>query len=256
MAPKNLHAVLESFYFDELDAPIVVDADAALQPDLRKAFLKRSAAAGLPDAVRREPGFRDFVKNLFELEDKELKPYFRDGVLVDTLKNGLAIYAKYGVDIVTENAEVIGANGVLIKNRDRGILEVLDEIKAIEKKVAALNAGLAGIRAGLDAGRRRQAREGRAAAERRERAERPQGGGHLPALAPGGAEKEPRPGREPHPAHRRRDRRLRRGDGEAERRAWPSWKGRRPSSTSRTRALERDKEAAAARERKTAAAAQ
>ncbi len=151
VAPKNLHSVLESFYFDELDAPIIVDAETILRPDLRKAFLKRSAAAVLPDAVRREPGFRHFVKELFELEDKELKPSFRDGVLVDTLKNGLAIYAKYGVDIVTENAEVIGAGGVLIKNRDRGILEVLDEIKAIEKKVAALNSGLAGIRAGLDA---------------------------------------------------------------------------------------------------------
>jgi chromosome segregation protein len=162
VAPKKLHAVLESFYFDELDAPIIADAEAALQPELRKAFLKRSAAAALPDAVRCEPGFRNFVKDLFELEDKELKPSFRDGVLVDTLKNGLAIYAKYGVDIVTENAEVIGAGGVLIKNRDRGILEVLDEIKAIEKQVAALNAGLAGIRAGLDeAGARRQEKAGR-----------------------------------------------------------------------------------------------
>jgi chromosome segregation protein len=151
VAPKQLHAALESFYFDELDAPIVTDPEAALQPDLRKAFLQRSAAPGLPEAIRREPGFKNFVKNLFELEDKELKPFFRDGVLVDSLKNGLALYAKYGVDVVTENAEVIGAGGVLIKNRDRGILEVLDEIKAIEKKVASLNQGLAGIRSRLDA---------------------------------------------------------------------------------------------------------
>ena len=90
------------------------------------------------------------MKNLFELEDKELKPFFRDGVLVDSLKNGLAIFSKYGVDIVTEQGEVIGANGVLIKNRERGILEVLDEIKAIDKKIAALDGGLAGIRANLD----------------------------------------------------------------------------------------------------------
>jgi chromosome segregation protein len=152
VAPKNLHAALESFYFDELDAPIVVDHEAALQPDLRKAFLKHSVAPVLPEAIRREPGFKNFVKNLFELEDKELKPFFRDGVLVDTLKNGIALYAKYGVDVVTENAEVIGSGGVLIKNRDRGILEVLDEIKAIEKKVAALNEGLSGIRTQLDSG--------------------------------------------------------------------------------------------------------
>jgi chromosome segregation protein len=150
VAPKKMHAVLESFYFDELDAPIVADSEAVLQPDLRKAFLKRAAAANLPEAVRAEAGFRDFVKNLFELEDKDLKPFFRDGVLADSLKNGLAIFAKYGVDIVTEQGEVIGANGVLIKNRERGILEVLDEIKAIDKKVGALEAGLAGIRTSLN----------------------------------------------------------------------------------------------------------
>ncbi len=150
-APKNLHAVLESFYFDELDAPILVDADAALDPRLRKAFLGRAGVPALPEAIRREPGFRRFVKELYELENRELKPGFRDGVLVDTLKNGLAIFAKYGVDVVTEDAEVIGANGVLVRNRDRGILEVLDEIKGIERQAAALRQGLAGIRAGLQA---------------------------------------------------------------------------------------------------------
>jgi chromosome segregation protein len=149
VAPKKLHAVLECFYFDELDAPIVADNEAALQADLRKAFLKRAAAAKLPETIRGEAGFRDFVKNLFELEDKEMKPFFRDGVLVDSLKNGLAIFSKYGVDIVTEQGEVIGANGVLIKNRERGILEVLDEIKAIDKKVVALNGELAGMRTNL-----------------------------------------------------------------------------------------------------------
>ena len=62
MAPKKLHAVLESFYFDELDAPIVADSEAALQPDLRKAFLKRAAAAksarGHPRRSRVQ-GFRE-----------------------------------------------------------------------------------------------------------------------------------------------------------------------------------------------------
>ena len=67
------------------------------------------------------------------------------------------------MDIVTEQGEVIGANGVLIKNRDRGILEVLDEIKAIDKKVAALQGGLAGIQASLRPAfpRRKQEKAGR-----------------------------------------------------------------------------------------------
>jgi len=150
VAPKKLHAALESFYFDELDAPILADNETALQPDLRKAFLKRPPAAGLPESIRREAGFKDFVKNLFELEDREMKKFFRDGVLVDSLKNGLAIFSKYAVDIVTEQGEVIGANGVLVKNRERGILEVLDEIKVIDNQITALNAGLAGMRANLE----------------------------------------------------------------------------------------------------------
>jgi chromosome segregation protein len=150
VAPKKLHTILESFYFEELDAPILAESEAALQPDLRKAFLKRAVAANPPAAIRGEVGFKDLVKNLFELENKEMKPFFRDGVLVDSLKNGLAIFSKYGVDIVTEQGEVISSNGVLIKNRERGILEVLDEIKAIDKKIVALDGGLAGIRTRLN----------------------------------------------------------------------------------------------------------
>jgi chromosome segregation protein len=149
VAPKNLHAALESFYFDELDAPILADPEAALQPELRKAFLGHHAAAGLPEAIRREVGFKDFVKDLFELETRDVKAFFRDGVLVDSLKNGLAIHAKYAVDVVTEQGEVIGANGLLIKNRERGILEVLDEIKAIDNRITDLTGGLPGLQADL-----------------------------------------------------------------------------------------------------------
>lgn len=167
VASKTLHPVLESFYFDELDAPILTDNESALQPDLRKAFLKRAAAANLPEAIRREAGFLNFVKELFELEDKELKPFFRDGVLVDSLANGLAIFFKYGVDIITREGEVIGRNGVLVKNRERGILEVLDEIKAIDKKITALDEGLAAMRAGRD----RSAGQEKEKASRLEKAE-------------------------------------------------------------------------------------
>ncbi len=249
VAPKTLHAVLESFYFDELDAPIVAEGEAALQPDLRKAFLKRAAAAKLPEAIRAETGFRDFVKNLFELEDRELKPYFRDGVLVDSLKNGLAIFVKYGVDIVTEQGEVIGANGVMIKNRDRGILEVLDEIKAIDKKVAALQGGLAGTRASLDllaaqemekAGLRQKAEAALNSHKEESIALR----SRLEAL-----KKNRDLGLQAHPGHRRRDRRPGRGDGKAKgapgragteegragQAAMKRWSGTRRTSAARAR---------------------
>ncbi|MBN2345349.1 MAG: chromosome segregation protein SMC [Candidatus Aminicenantes bacterium] len=166
-APRNLHTVLESFYFDELDAPVLRDEQDALRPDLHKAFVKRAPAPGLPASIRREPGFRNFVKELFDLDDKELKARFRDGVLVDTLKNGLALYARFGADVVTESGEVIGSHGVLIRNRDRGILEVLDEIKAIDKKVASLRGELESSLSGLEKAVARESEK----AERQRRAE-------------------------------------------------------------------------------------
>ena len=75
------------------------------------------------------------MKNLYELENRSLKTYFKDGILVDRLENGIRIFLKYGADVVTENGEIISRDGILIKHRDRGILEILEEIKEIDGKI-------------------------------------------------------------------------------------------------------------------------
>jgi chromosome segregation protein len=132
---KKYHRILENFYYEEMDAPLLVrDADA-LDPDIRKSLIKRENKSGFADAIRQEAGFGDFVKNLYELGDRSLKAYFKDGVLVDRLENGIRIFMKYGVDVVTENGEIISRDGILIKHRDRGILEIQEEIKEIDGKI-------------------------------------------------------------------------------------------------------------------------
>lgn len=135
---KKHHRILENFYYEEMDAPLLVRESDALNGDIRKSLIKREHKAHFAEPIARETGFRDFVKNLYELENHSLKAYFKDGVLVDNLENGIRIFLKYGVDVVTENAEIISRDGILIKNRDRGILEIQEEIKEIDGKIMGL----------------------------------------------------------------------------------------------------------------------
>lgn len=132
---KKHHRILENFYYEEMDAPLLVRESDALNGGIRKSLIKRENKAGFAEPIGREAGFRDFVKNLYELENRSLKAYFKDGVLVDNLENGIRIFLTYGVDVVTENAEIISRDGILIKNRDRGILEIQEEIKEIDGKI-------------------------------------------------------------------------------------------------------------------------
>ena len=132
---KKYHRILENFYYEEMDAPLLVRDTDALGPDIRKSLVKRENKSGFSEPIRQEAGFRDFVKNLYELGDRSLKGYFKDGILVDRLENGIRIFLKYGVDVVTENGEIISRDGILIKHRDRGILEIQEEIKEIDGKI-------------------------------------------------------------------------------------------------------------------------
>lgn len=134
-ADKKYHRLLENFYFDEMDAPVLNDAHQAETVQAGKFLVLRRDNGGLPAEIAQEPGFQGFVRDLFTLETAE-KECFRNGVLVDSLKNGVALFVKYGVDVATTAGELITRGGVVIRNRQKGILEVLDEIKEIENRIA------------------------------------------------------------------------------------------------------------------------
>ncbi len=146
-ADKKYHPLLENFYFEEMDAPLLEQNEDFFKYNLNKCLLKSGKnskpreTTDTPDIVKliqNEVGFIAWVKDLFTLETPGVKDFFKNGALVDNLKNGMLLFVKYGVDIVTETGETITRDGLLIRNREKGILDVIDEIREIdEKKVEA-----------------------------------------------------------------------------------------------------------------------
>lgn len=128
------HQLIENFYYDEMDA-LVADGKDDWQRNFNKFLLNRVRDEVFPQGIDKEPGFISFVKDLFELKEKKVKDYLADGILVDTLAHGIALYMKYGVSVLTQTGEIISKNGVLIKKRQKGILDVISEIRTIEEKI-------------------------------------------------------------------------------------------------------------------------
>jgi chromosome segregation protein len=134
---KNYHKILENFYYDEMDSLIIKQPEDISRTNFNKFVIERKPG-DLPPGIEKEEGFSAYVKDLFSLKGPGpgLKELFKNGVLVDNLKNGIRIFIKYGVNVVTLEGETIGANGILIKKREKGILDVIDEIREIDKKKA------------------------------------------------------------------------------------------------------------------------
>ncbi len=138
---KQYHQPLESFYFEEMDAPLAERNEDLLQHKLNKSLVKRTHTpidAETAAAVEKEPGFTAWLKDLYTLKKPELKDFFKNGVLVDSLQNGLRIFTAYGIGIVTVEGETITKDGLLVRNREKGILDVIDEIRGIDEKQVEL----------------------------------------------------------------------------------------------------------------------
>lgn len=162
---KKYHPLLENFYYEEMDAPLLEQNEDFFKYNLNKCLLKGGKSADpvqntgkpgmseLPDIVKQirdEAGFIAWVKDLFTLEAPEVMNFFKNGALVDNLKNGMQLFVKYGIDIVTETGETITRDGLLIRNREKGILDVIDEIREIEEKKAEATEKAAGIKEKLE----------------------------------------------------------------------------------------------------------
>jgi chromosome segregation protein len=133
---KEYHQLLENFYHDEMDALLLEQSEDFLLHDLNKSLIKgnKNHRPGIPAEIEKETGFIARVKDLYTLKAPEIKDFFKDGVLVDNLKNGIRIFSQYGVDIVTQSGETITKNGLLVRNREKGILDVIEEIREIDEK--------------------------------------------------------------------------------------------------------------------------
>ncbi|MDQ1350018.1 MAG: chromosome segregation protein [Acidobacteriota bacterium] len=158
-ADKKYHPLLENFYYEEMDAPLLEQNEDFFKYNLNKCLLKSgknntpAKTNDLSKQIENQDGFIAWVKDLFTLEATEapgIKDFFKNGVLVDNLKNGMALFVKYGVDIVTESGETITRDGLLIRNREKGILDVIDEIREIDEKKAEAIEKATGIKENLE----------------------------------------------------------------------------------------------------------
>jgi chromosome segregation protein len=108
------------------------DAGDIDDTSLERIIIGFSGPKGLPEKIRNEEGFIDHVKNLFTLTRPDMKDSLKDGVVVSGLRNGIDIFRKFGTPVITLSSEIITADGVLIRKRGTGILDIVDEIRHTE----------------------------------------------------------------------------------------------------------------------------
>lgn len=146
LADKKYHKLLENFYFEEMDAILPQQNEVLFESRLNKGLLRRESVSEFGSLseveaakVANVPGFVSWIKDLYQLKDQGLKDFFKNGALVDDLKTAIQVFVTFGVDVVTQNGETITRDGLLIRNRERGILDVLDEIRETEAKITQMN---------------------------------------------------------------------------------------------------------------------
>ena len=130
---KKFHHILENFYHDEMDAVLVQPTEHGAARRENKLLIARPDAPP-PGEPAKEPGFISWIKDLYSHTDAHVKESLKNGVLVDSIENGLRIFLKHGLTIATQKGEMITRDGLLIRSRDRGILDVKEEIARLDEK--------------------------------------------------------------------------------------------------------------------------
>lgn len=128
---KGNFDLIESFYFDEIGSYLIENNEDLKNPDFDKIILNIERDRKKPDGIEKEEGFIDHIKNLFTLKKPALKKILKDGIVVTDIENGIKIYTKFEVPIVTESGAIITSDGVLIKKRSSGVLNIMEEIRTI-----------------------------------------------------------------------------------------------------------------------------
>ncbi|MEN8222713.1 MAG: chromosome segregation protein SMC [Acidobacteriota bacterium] len=133
---KANFGLIENFYFDEIGSYIAENDEDLRNTALEKVILNLKTERSVPLETEKEEGFIDHIKNLFKLKEPALKNILKDGVVVTDIEKGINIYKKFRVPIVTKNGEIITSDGVLIRTRNTGVLNIVEEIRNIETNIA------------------------------------------------------------------------------------------------------------------------
>jgi len=133
--------IIESYFFDELDAFFL--QDNVLPAKLNRKYIIINGKNIKPNDdekknIMNEKGFISFISEVYKIENPKYKNSLKEGIIVDTLENGIEIFKKYGCGVVTKDSLIINNNGLIIKNRDKGILNINKEIKNAENNIKIL----------------------------------------------------------------------------------------------------------------------
>ena len=126
--------LLESFYYDLMDAPLVDGSDEGLVARLDKVKLNRPLPAVDWEELRRLPGCEGTVHDLFTLRVAADKNVFPNGLVVKDLGCALRLFLEKGIPLVTRDGTTVSADGLLFRKREKGVLDVLAELRRIEKE--------------------------------------------------------------------------------------------------------------------------
>ncbi len=127
--------LIENFYFDEIGSYIAESDEDLKNTDFDRIILNIKTDKNIPAEAEKEDGFVDHIKNLFKLKDPTLKNILKNGIVVTDIEKGINIYKKFKVPIVTKNGEIITSDGVLIRMRSTGILDIVEEIRSIDTAI-------------------------------------------------------------------------------------------------------------------------
>ena len=132
---------IENFFFDEMESKFLKNNNIIPENKNKYILLRDNSneiSGNQKKAIINEKGFISFISDIYKLEEIKQKNSLKEGVIVDTLTNGINIFLKYGYGIITNNHEVITKNGIIIRDRNKGILNINQEINEAEIKAGSL----------------------------------------------------------------------------------------------------------------------
>ena len=133
ISEEKYFKAIENFYYDEIESIILKDTKNINNLNSNKIFIKK-VQKDINIPLQNEKGFVKFLKDTFKTSN-DLKRYLKDGIITKDLDSAINIFLKYDVDCVTINGEVLKSSGLIIKNREKGILNIVDEIRKIKKLI-------------------------------------------------------------------------------------------------------------------------
>lgn len=132
--PQN-RFLLESFYYDLMDAQIIGSHDETTAAKLKKAKIAHPIATINYEPLRKLDGCIGTVHDLFSLRGNQNKNIYPNGLLVSDLDHALHIFCEYAIPLITSDGTTISADGLLLRKREKGVLDVLAEIHRLDEEI-------------------------------------------------------------------------------------------------------------------------